>query len=49
MEEGVSGRSGVENAADSILDDPSALDVSLPCKADEFHFVGDGRKRGENR
>lgn len=47
MEEGVSGRSGVENAADSILDDPSAL--SLPCKADEFHFVGDGRKRGENR
>ena len=43
---GVSGRSGVENAANSILDDPFALGVSHSFKADVFHFEGMGVEGG---
>lgn len=48
---GVRGRrSGMENTADSTLDNPSAFDISHSFKADEFYFwkvrVG-GRRKGE--
>ena len=38
---GVSGRREVENSADSILNNPSALDASVPSMNEKKEFWGD--------